>query len=77
MGHGVSYSILSEIHTENTYFIQKQQPDKVILPINTPKEEFTIYLADLVYIVTSGWVKTPKSLLLPSVIKTLTNNTEL
>ena len=46
MGHGVSCSILSEIHTENTYFIQKQQPDKVILPINTPKEEFTIYVAD-------------------------------
>ena len=46
LGHGVSYSILSEIDTENTYFIQKQQPDKVILPINTPKEEFTIYVAD-------------------------------
>ena len=46
MGHGVLYSILSERHTENTYFIQKQQSDKVILPINTPKEEFTICVTD-------------------------------
>ena len=46
MGHGVFYSILSERHTGNTYFIQKQQSDKVILPINTPKEEFTICVAD-------------------------------
>ena len=46
MGHGVLYSIPSERHIENTYFIQKQQTDKVILPINTPKEEFIIYVAD-------------------------------
>ena len=32
---------------------------------------------DIVHIITSGRVKTPKSLLLPSFIKTLTNNTEL
>ena len=32
---------------------------------------------DIVYIVTSGRGKTPKSLLLQSVIKTLMNNTEL
>ena len=46
MGHGFSYSILIERHTKNTYFIQKQQSDKVILLINTPKEEFAIYVAD-------------------------------
>ena len=46
MGHGVLYSIPSERHIENAYFIQKQQTDKVILPINTPKEEFTICVAD-------------------------------
>ena len=32
---------------------------------------------DIVHIITSGRVKTPKSLLLPNFIKTLTNNTEL
>ena len=32
---------------------------------------------DIVYIVTSGRVKTPKLLLLPSAIKILTNSTEL
>ena len=46
MGHGVFYSILSERHTKNTYFIQKQQSNKVILSINTPKEEFAICVAD-------------------------------
>ena len=46
MGHGASYSILTERDTENTYFIQKQQSGKVIMPINTPKEEFTIYVTD-------------------------------
>lgn len=32
---------------------------------------------DIVYIVSNGKVKTPKSLLLPSIIKQLTNNTEI
>ena len=32
---------------------------------------------DIIYNLNSGRVKTPKSLLLPSVIKTLTNNTEI
>ena len=32
---------------------------------------------DIVYIVSDGKVKTPKSLLLPSIIKELTNNTEI
>ena len=34
------------MHSENAYFIQKQQSDEVILPINTAKEAFTIYVAD-------------------------------
>ena len=46
MGHDVSYSILSEMHTENAYSIQKQHSDEVILPINTAKEAFTIYVPD-------------------------------
>ena len=35
------------------------------------------FAQDLVYAVTRGRVKTPKSILLPRVIKTLTNCTEL
>ena len=46
LGHSVSYSILSEMHIQNAFFIQKQQSDGVILPINTAKEAFTIYVAD-------------------------------
>ena len=42
LGHIVSYSILTEMHTENAYFIQKQESDEVILPINTA----TIHVAD-------------------------------
>ena len=42
MGHGVSYSIRNERDTKNPYFNQKQPLDKVILPINTPKEAFTL-----------------------------------
>ena len=42
MGHVVSYSILTEMHTENAYFIQKQESDDLILPINTA----TIHVAD-------------------------------
>ena len=44
--YGVSYSILSEMYTKNAYLIQKQQSDEVVLPINTAKEVFTIYVAD-------------------------------
>ena len=46
LGHGVSYSILSEMHTENAYIIQDQQQADVILPLNYLKESFTVYVAD-------------------------------
>ena len=47
LGHGVSYSILSELNTENAYAIQKEQTqDNLILPENVVKELFTIYVAD-------------------------------
>ena len=46
LGHGVSYSILSEMHTGNAFFILKQQSDEVILPINTAIEPFTICVLD-------------------------------
>ena len=46
LGHGVSYSILSEMHTENAYIIQYQQQADVILPLNCLKESFTVYVAD-------------------------------
>ena len=43
--HEVSYSVLSEMHTENGYIIQDQQQADVILPLNCLKESFTIYVA--------------------------------
>ena len=46
LGHGVSNSILSEMHTENTYHIQDQQLENVILPLHSQRETFTIYVAD-------------------------------
>ena len=46
LGNGVLYSILSEMHTKNAYFIQTQQSDEAILPIKTAKEALMIYLAD-------------------------------
>ena len=46
LGYFVSYSILNEIHAVNAYFIQKQQSDEVILPINTAKKAFKIYVGD-------------------------------
>ena len=47
LGHGVSYSILSEMLTENAYKVAEQQTDAdVILPEATAKEQFTIYVAD-------------------------------
>ena len=47
--------------------IFKNQPDRLKLSI----------MQDLVYKVTRGRVKTPKNVLLPSIVKDLTNNTEL
>ena len=46
LGHGVSYSILTEIHTENPCKIQDHQQEDVILPLSSRKEAFTIYVAD-------------------------------
>ena len=47
MDHGVSYSILSEMHTENAYNIQEQQQQQdVIMPLNFGKEALSIYVAD-------------------------------
>ena len=46
LGHGISYSILSEMHTENAYRIHDQQSEDVILPLQSKKETFTIYVAD-------------------------------
>ena len=33
------------MYTENAYLIQKQKSDEDILPINTVKETFMIYIA--------------------------------
>ena len=46
LGHGVSYSILSEMHTENAYGIQEEQLNGVVIPEDTIKELFTTYVAD-------------------------------
>ena len=46
LGHGVSYSILSEMHTENAYIIQDQQQADFILPLKCLKESFTLYVAE-------------------------------
>ena len=42
----MSYSILTEMHTENAYNIQDHQQEDVILPLDSRKEAFTIYVAD-------------------------------
>ena len=46
LGHGVSYYILTEMHTENAYSIQDHQQEDVILPLDCQKKAFTIYVAD-------------------------------
>ena len=46
LGHGVSYSILSEMHMENTFRIQEPQRDEIVIPEDTIKGKFTIYMAD-------------------------------
>ena len=45
LGQGVSYSILTEMHTENEYNIQDNQQEDVILPLDRRKEAFTKYVA--------------------------------
>ena len=46
LGHGLSYSILSEMHTENAFRIQDQQLDEIVIPEDSVKEKFTVYVAD-------------------------------
>ena len=46
LGHGVSYSILSEMHTENAFRIQEQQLGDIVIPEEASKETFTIYVGD-------------------------------
>ena len=47
LGHGISYTLLMEIQTENAYMIVDQQMQSgCLLPINCQKEVFTIYVAD-------------------------------
>ena len=42
----MSYSILSEMHTENAFRIQKQQLDEIVIPEDTVKDKFTVYVAE-------------------------------
>ena len=46
LGHGVCYSILQELATENAYRISNQQESGVILPDGAQQETFTVYVAD-------------------------------
>jgi len=47
LGHGISYTALMEIQTENAYMIVDQQMQSgCVLPVNCQKEVFTIYVAD-------------------------------
>ena len=34
------------MHTENAFRIQEQELDEIVIPENTVKEKFTVYLAD-------------------------------
>ena len=42
----MSYSVISEMHTENAFRIQEQQLDEIVIPEDTVKEKFTVYVAD-------------------------------
>ena len=47
LGHGVSYSVLMELQTENAYKIyEKQLTNDWIIPANYTKEAFTNFAAD-------------------------------
>lgn len=47
LGHGVSYTLLMELFTENAYKIYEERlENSVVLPRDALKEEFTIYVAD-------------------------------
>ena len=47
LGHGVTYSVLMELQTENVFKIyEKQSTNNCITPANCTKEAFTIFVAD-------------------------------
>ena len=47
LGHGVSYSVLMELQTENSYTIyEKQLTNDCIIPASCTKEAFTIFVAE-------------------------------
>ena len=47
LGHGVCYSTLMEIQTENAYSILSQQTvEGYILPLDCKREAFSIFVAD-------------------------------
>ena len=47
LGHGISYTLLMEIQTENAYMIVDQQlQNGCILPVNLQKEVYSILVAD-------------------------------
>ena len=46
-GHGISYSLLEEIATENAFkSLEKEDEDGVILPDHCKKDALTIIVAD-------------------------------
>jgi Zn ribbon nucleic-acid-binding protein len=47
LGHGLSYSLLMEAQTENAYqILEKQFKSGCIIPADSAKESFTIFVAD-------------------------------
>ena len=47
LGHGVSYSVLMELQTENVFKIyEKQLTNDCVIPAKSAKEAFTIFVAD-------------------------------
>ena len=46
LGHGVCYSVLQELVTENAYRISNQQESGAILPDGAQQETFTVYAVD-------------------------------
>ena len=65
LGHGISYSILNELITENAFKIQEEQFDgKCILPVGCQKNMFTIYVADNIDTIEDGTTHNVNNLLL-------------
>ena len=46
MGHGVSYSILEEMETENAYKVQSEMEEDCVLPPECKEGVFTMMIAD-------------------------------